>query len=100
MLALEYHENPEQVPNVGVVDNHIMPTMLFRWMAQEGIRIGSEKQQRRLSKEIVSVEIQAETAPFTFSLKRGGEEVRASAIAYLPCLKDKVTDQHSRYEGC
>lgn len=35
-------------------------------------------------------EIKAEVAPFTFGLKRGGEEVKPAAMAYIPYLPDKV----------
>lgn len=72
----------------------------LRWLAAEGIKIASEKRQRALSKELITVDIQAEVSPFTFSLKNGGEEVRASAIAYIPYLQDKIfelLDQYSRY---
>ena len=63
--------------------------------------MASEKKQRLLSKELISVEVVAEAAPFTFSLKGGGEEVKASGIAYISYLADKIfelLDQHSRYQ--
>ena len=47
---------------------------------------------RLLSKEIITTEIRAELAPFTSALKGGGEEVKASAMAYVPNLQDKVFD--------
>lgn len=66
-----------------------------------GVKIESEKKQRVLSKDLVSTETRAEAAPFTFSLKRGGLEVKATPMAYIPYLPAKVfelLDQHARYE--
>ncbi len=51
---------------------------IHRWLAEEGIKIASEKKMRSLSKEIISVEVLADIAPFTRSLKGGGEEMKAS----------------------
>jgi hypothetical protein len=71
-------------------------------LAAEGIKIASEKKQRALSKEVITVPIKTELSPFTCSLKNGGEEVRASAVAYIPHLSDKVfelLDQHSRCDA-
>ena len=63
--------------------------------------MASEKKQRVLSKQLISTEIAAEIAPFTHDLKKrgGGEEVRPSAMAYIPYLPDKVfelLEQHAR----
>lgn len=55
-----------------------------------GIKIASEKKQRLLSKELIPTEIKAEVAPFTYGLKRGGEEVKPSPMVYIPYLPDKV----------
>lgn len=54
--------------------------------------MASEKQQRLLSKQLLTTETTGETAPFTHSLKNGGEEVRKGAMAYVPCLWDKVEE--------
>ena len=70
-----------------------------RWLAEQGIKIASEKKQRLLSKELVTTEITAEMAPFTHALKSGGEEVRPDAMAYVPYLPEKVfelLEQHAR----
>lgn len=64
------------------------------------MKIASEKQQRILSRELISVDIATEVAPFTFKLKQGGEGVKPNAMAYLPYLPDKIfelLEQHSRY---
>ena len=72
---------------------------MIRWLVEAGVLIASEK---LLSKELVSTDIISEAAPFTFALKRGGEEVQASAMAYVvPSLPDKVIElleQHARFE--
>ena len=70
----------------------------FRWLTEKGVKLASERKQRILSKELISVEVVAEIAPFTHSLKHGGEEIKASAIAYVSYLPDKVfelLDQNS-----
>ena len=55
---------------------------------------------RSLSKEIITTEISAEIAPFTHALKGGGEEIKASAIAYIPCVADKVMELLDQYFRC
>ena len=75
--------------------------MCHRWLAEAGVRIASEKKQRLLSKQLITTEIKAQAAPFTFPLKGGGEEVKLSPMAYIPHLADKVfelLDQHARFE--
>ena len=72
----------------------------FRWLATEGIKVASEKKQRALSKELITVDIKAEVSPFTFALKNGGEEIKASAIAYLPYLSDKIFELLDQYSWC
>lgn len=70
-------------------------------MAEHGIQIASEKKQRALSKELITTTIVSEIAPFTHALKKGGEEVRPSAMAYIPTLSEKVfelLEQYSRLE--
>lgn len=59
-------------------------------MAQEGVKIESEKRQRQLSKQLISTVVEADVAPFTFALKNGGEEVRPAAMACVPYLPDKI----------
>ena len=70
-----------------------------RWLSEAGIKLASEKSQRLLSKQLITTEIVAEIAPFTHSLKKGGEEVKSDALAYTPNLCEKVfeiLEQHSR----
>ena len=72
--------------------NIITYLKFFRWLVEAGVHIASEKKQRLLSKELVTTDILAEATPFTFPLKRGGEEVRASAMAHIPSLLNKVLE--------
>lgn len=72
-------------------------------MAEAGIKIASEKDQRLLSKELITTEIVAECAPFTHSLSNGGKEVKSDALAYTPYLPDKIfelLEQNARYIIC
>ena len=77
-----------------------MAWWFFRWLAEQGIKIASDKKQRLLSKELITTEIIAETAPFTHALKNAGEQVKPDAMAYVPHLQHKIfelLEQHARY---
>ena len=63
-----------------------------RWLAEAGVKMASEKEQRHRSKELVSTAITGEIAPFTHSLKKGGEEVKSGAMAYTLGLWDKIAE--------
>ena len=52
--------------------------------------LGSERKQRALSNKLVSDNLEAELAPFSFQLSNGGEELRGAAFAYTPSLTRKV----------
>ena len=54
------------------------------------MNIASERRLRKRSKEVVTDNLQAEGVPFTFSLKSGGEEIRAAPLAFIPDLKAKI----------
>ena len=71
-----------------------------RWLATEGIKLASEKRQRVLSKELITIDITAEVSPFTFPLKNGGEEMKATPLAYLPYLPDKIFELLDQYSRC
>ena len=76
------------------------PQIKYRWLSQAGIKVTSEKKQRLLSKRLITTEVIGEVAPFTHSIKGGGEEIRKSAMAYIPNLGDKIIElleQHHRY---
>ena len=45
---------------------------------------------RAAAKEMIGNNLVAESAPFTFSLKGGGLEVRAAPYVYVPNLETKV----------
>ena len=55
---------------------------------------------RTSAKELVGDHLIAETAPFSFMLKEGGEEIRSSPYVYVASLWEKVRsmlDQSERY---
>ena len=84
---------------MGYYPGALVCNTLCRWLAKEGIKVGSEKEQRKLSKTLITTDIVSEMAPFTHAIKQGGEEVKPGAIAYVPVLKDKLfelLDQHAR----
>ena len=50
--------------------------------------------------ELVGDHLVAENAPFTFTLKEGGDEIRCAPYVYVKSLQDKVDsmlDQNERY---
>lgn len=59
--------------------------------------MASEKRQRVLSKQLVTTEIVGEIAPFTHALKGGGEEIKSSATAYVPLLREKISELLDQY---
>lgn len=60
--------------------------------------MASEKKQRLLSKQLITTEVISEILPFTYNLKKGGgEEVKPSAIAYVPYLPDKIFELLEQY---
>lgn len=68
-----------------------------RWLSRAGIKVASE--QRLLSKELVTTSVLGEVAPFTKSIKGGGEEVKKDAMAYIPHLKDKIFELLEQHSG-
>ena len=54
------------------------------------MNIASERKLRKRSKEVVTNNLQAEGVPLTFSLKSGGEEIRAAPLVFVPDLKEKI----------
>ena len=46
---------------------------------------------RGRAKELVGDHLVAEKAPFSFSLKEGGEEIRVAPYVYVTSLWDKVS---------
>ena len=63
-----------------------------RWFKVFNIHLASEKKQRSLAKEITGDNMEAERAPFLFSLEKGGQEIRAVPFVYVPNLISKVAD--------
>lgn len=52
--------------------------------------VSSERRLRHRANTLVGENLEAEEVPFTFSLKSGGEEIRAAPMAYVPDLLAKV----------
>ena len=61
-----------------------------RWLKSSGVSLASEGRQRDIAKQQVGENIHSESAPFSFSLQDGGEELRAAAHVFLPNLTQKV----------
>lgn len=52
--------------------------------------MGSERKMRKAAKEMVGSNLTSEAAPFTFTLKSGGMEIRVAPYMYVPDLEGKV----------
>lgn len=81
---------------------HTPITHTSRWLKKWGIKMGSERQQRKRVKEIAPYPIEADTALFTFKTKSGGEEFCMAAIAYVEdlChLVESLLEENKRYNS-
>lgn len=65
---------------------------IHRWLKSLSISVSSEKQQRAMAKGIVGDNLVAERGAFTFSLEKGGEEIRDVPFVYCPNLIAKMAD--------
>ena len=77
-----------------------MYNIINRWLTSSGVSLSSERKQRTLAKEQVGENLDAETAPFSFTLASGGEELRVAAHVFLPHLVEKVVqllEQNEKY---
>ena len=45
---------------------------------------------RQISREMIKGNLKGEIAPFSVSLKSGGEEIQGAALVYVPNLVEKV----------
>ena len=78
----------------------ILPNV-YRWFKSFNIVIASERQQRKLAKDIIAEDLVAERGAFTFSLERGREEIREIPFVYRPNLIAAIADlvaRHDRYK--
>lgn len=58
-----------------------------------GVAIASERRMRAEAQSLVDgSNLTAEVAPFSFTQKEGGEEIRAAPIAYVPNLWQRIED--------
>ena len=53
--------------------------------------LASEKKQRKLAQEQLGDNLVTKTAPFSFKLPGGGEELRGAVHVYIPNLVEKIT---------
>ena len=63
--------------------------------------IPSEKRLRQLSDDILGNHLESGTAPFTFAVKHGGEDLRPAPLVYVPDLRAlffQYLDQNERYK--
>ena len=72
------------------INNNSYNLLKFRWLKASGISIGCEERMRQISREMIRGNLKGEIAPFSFSLKSGGEEIRGAALVYAPNLVEKV----------
>ena len=63
---------------------------IIRWLKASGVSLSSEGRQREIAQRQIGENIDSETAPFSFSLPSGGEELRAAAHVFIPRLREKV----------
>ena len=71
-----------------------------RWFKAHGVVIPSEKRQRHLSEDILGDNLEAEEAPFTITLRHGGEDLRPAPLVFVPDLVTLVfqyLEQNQRY---
>ena len=61
-----------------------------RWLSEWNVSIASERKLRKRANAIVTTNLKGESVPLTFSLKSGGEEIRAAPLVFIPELKEKV----------
>ena len=67
-----------------------MDIFVHRWLKSSGVSLSSERKQRQIAQKQVGDNLEAETAPFSFTLASGGEELRAAAHVFIPNLVQKV----------
>ena len=72
--------------------------MKHRWLKSLNISMASERQQRKLAKEVVGGNIRAELAPFTFTIEKRRDEVREVPFVYRPNLMGAIGDLFAKHE--
>ena len=73
-------------------EHHYRQIHYYRWLKMWGVHIKSERNLRNTSGQLVSTEVLYEAVPFSFPIKRGGEELRPAPLAYIPNLVAKVEE--------
>ena len=72
---------------------HISTFRIHRWFQQWGIKMDSEKVQRRQQKEQIGENLAAEFIPLEHPLKKGKKtvvKIRKTACAYVEDLEEKI----------
>ena len=67
-------------------------------MKEFGVSLASERKLRKEAKSILGDNLMAEEAPFSFSLKSGGEEIRMAPLVCVPNLIDRIICQLNEHE--
>ena len=64
---------------------------MYRWMKAWNIDVASERKQREMMKEdLLEIQIRGEAVPFSFSTKRGIQEIRPAPLACVVDLNSVV----------
>ena len=72
-----------------VIHGHQLNT-LNRWLQDTGVRIGSERKMRTVVQGVVGTNLASEALPFSFPLKRGGEEMLPAPLSHVSDLSEKM----------
>ena len=72
---------------------------MFRWLNASNVSMGSMRLMRKATKELLGTNLTSEAAPFTFSLKSGGLEIRAAPYVYIPNLTEKIVQLLEKNES-
>ena len=74
------------------VINHKSHITIYRWMKSWKVEIGSEPKMRKEATALLGNDLIAESVPFSFPQKDGGEEIKPAALVYVPNLWRKIED--------
>ena len=69
-----------------------------RWLTSLNVSLASEAKQRVLAKKIVGDNITAGKGAFTFSMDKGGEEIKEVPFVYRPNLIATVSDYVEKHK--
>lgn len=81
-----------------VNSNSPRTNIIRRWFKEFKVAIASEGRQRIMANSIVGDTLMAEMGAFTFSIDKGGEEIRKVPFVYYPNFIAKVADMIETHE--